>query len=79
MSRSYRKPWIVDGYKGSKWKQFCKNQANRKIRRTENVPNGGTYRKFYDPYNICDYKWSVNVTNKDDEFYEEEFWKFTRK
>lgn len=78
MSRSYRKPWVTDGY-GSKWKPYAKNQANRLIRRNKDVPNGKTYRKFYNPWNICDWKYPVNVKDKDDDFYEEEFWKYTRK
>lgn len=79
MSRSYRKPWVTDGYKGSKTKQYCKNQANRLIRRTKDVPNGNRYRRYYEQWNICDYKWPVNVTNKDDEFFEEDFWRYNRK
>jgi len=79
VSRSYRKPWAVDGYKGSRVKQFHKNQANRRIRRAEDVPDGNIYRKYYPQWDICDWKWPVNVKNKDDPFYEEEFWKYTRK
>ncbi len=79
MSRSYRKPWAVDGMNGSKTKQYRKNQANRRIRRAKNVLDGKVYRKFSDPWDIVDWKWPVNVTNKDDPFYEEKFWKYTRK
>ena len=79
MSRSYRKPWAVDGYKGSKRKQYRKNQANRRIRRTKDVPDGKVYRKFSDPWDIVDWKYFVNVKNKDDPWFEEEFWKYTRK
>ena len=58
MSRSYRKPYYVDGYKGSKRKQFNKNQANRVIRRTtEEIADGKSYRKFYERWDICDYRW----------------------
>jgi hypothetical protein len=56
MSRSYRKPWITDGYKGSKNRRFYKNFANRIIRRSkEEIPDGKIYRKFIDRYSICDY------------------------
>lgn len=79
MSRSYRKPWVTDGYKGSKNKQYQKNQANRRIRRAKSVPDGMLYKRYYDPWNICDYKWFANVKDKDDPWYEEEFWKVTRK
>lgn len=57
MSRSYREPWVTDGYKGSKHRQFEKKQANRAVRKTEEVPNGKGYRKVFDPWNICDYRW----------------------
>jgi hypothetical protein len=79
VSRSYRKPWAVDGMDGSKYKQFMKNQANRRVRRAKNVPDGKAYRKFSDPWDIVDWKFFVNVKDKDDPFYEEEFWKYTRK
>lgn len=61
MSRSYRKPIVTDGYKGSRRKQFHKNCANRRIRRTvEEIANGKAYRKFYESWDICDYKWRCN-------------------
>lgn len=56
MSRSYRAPWVVDGY-GSKWKRIVKNYANRVVRHSKNVPCGKAYKKFYSSYDICDYKW----------------------
>ena len=55
MSRSYRKPYYVDGY-GSKRKVIAKRYANHKVRRTKEViADGKAYRKIYDPWNICDY------------------------
>jgi len=59
MSRSYREPWFVDSY-GSKSKKFDKRHANRKIRNADDVPNGRAYRKYYDPWNIADYKFRWN-------------------
>jgi hypothetical protein len=59
MSRSYREPFYTDGYKGSKRRQLEKNLANRHLRRKsidEDLPNGKGYRKYSDPYNICDFK-----------------------
>ena len=78
MSRSYRKPWAVCSY-GTRHKQYAKKEANRLIRRTKDVPNGKAYRKFYDPWNICDYKYPVNVTDPHHEFYQEDFWRYIRK
>lgn len=57
MSRSYRKPWVTDGYKGSKRRQFFKRYSNKIIRKTEDISNGRAFRKIEDPWNICDYRW----------------------
>lgn len=60
MSRSYRKPFVTDGYKGSGRRQFFKNYANRILRRKgieEEIANGKAYKKYSDGWNICDYRW----------------------
>ena len=55
MSRSYRKnPYMQDGNYRRCW---IKNDANRRIRRTKNVPGGGAYKKFYPQWSICDHVW----------------------
>jgi hypothetical protein len=77
MSRSYRKPYCTDGYKGSLRKQFFKREANKKIRNSEEVPDGKAYRKFYDPWNICDYHYFVPKENL--EKWWPEWWKLIRK
>lgn len=52
MSRSYKKHvWLKDHNAG------MKHFANRKVRRAKDVPNGGGYRKMYDQYSICDWKY----------------------
>lgn len=52
MSRSYqRSGWITD--KSSK--KFGKRFANKKVRRTDDIPSGKKYRRVYDPYNLCDF------------------------
>jgi len=57
MSRSRRKPWVVDGYKGSKRKQFFKRYSNKQIRKIKDViSNGKAFKKHTDSYDICDYK-----------------------
>ena len=62
MSRSYRKSWITDGYKGSKRKQFFKRLANKVVRRAEDVPDGKAFKKFFDTWSICDYRYYADVT-----------------
>jgi len=54
MSRSYKKfPGHCDRC------PFMKAKANEKIRHTKNVPNGMAYKKFFESYNIHDYKWVI--------------------
>lgn len=60
MSRSYKKPWMTDN--GSR-RLFFKNYANRVIRRKSidfEIADGNAYRKHFDQYSICDYKFSYN-------------------
>lgn len=54
MSRSYKKnPGYTDHSKSTyKDKRF----ANKKVRKTKNISNGGAYRKVYESWNICDFK-----------------------
>ena len=57
MSRSYREPWYTDGYKGSNRRQFYKRLSNKRVRRALDVPNGKAYRKYMEPWDICDYRY----------------------
>ena len=51
MSRSYKKHlWTKDHNSGAK------RTANRKVRHTKEIADGGSYRKIYEQYNICDWK-----------------------
>jgi hypothetical protein len=54
MSRSYQKTagWT------DKWrtKNFIKRYANKKVRKTKDIPNGKAFKKLYESYDICDYK-----------------------
>ena len=76
MSRSYRKPWVTDGYRGSKRKQFMKRYANKVVRHSVDVPNGKKHRRFLDPWEICDFRHQAHMN---DTFYKKEFWKYIRK
>jgi hypothetical protein len=60
MSRSFKKPWITDN---GACRRFFKNYANRTIRRKSyefDIANGCSYKKHFDQYSICDYKFSYN-------------------
>lgn len=60
MSRSHKK---IIGYADRN--PWAKRQANKKVRRTENVPSGSAYKKCYCQYDICDYK---SIWYSDEEF-----------
>lgn len=70
MSRSYRKNvWVKDGQDGGSHHRAAKREASQKVRRVpvnEEIPNGGTYKKFYCSWNICDYKWLIEFPVRDD-------------
>jgi hypothetical protein len=76
MSRSRRRSYITDSYKGSKWKQYQKRLANHVIRKTVDIPNGKAYRKIFDSWNICDYHYWFD---KNKSPFKEKFWHYLRK
>lgn len=53
MSRSYKKfPVCKDSAN-----KFMKRYANKKVRHTLDIPNGGSYRKCFESWNISDWCW----------------------
>lgn len=54
MSRSYRKTPIVRDNRYGRKKD--KRLANKTVRNYNEVPNGKMFRKFFNPWNIYDYK-----------------------
>jgi hypothetical protein len=77
MSRSIRRPFCTHGQKNSKSKQFWKREASRMVRNSEDIPNGRAYRKFFDRWNIDDYRWYQSP--RDIEKHWPEWWKLLRK
>lgn len=59
MSRSYKKhPWVTDHH--VKTSQEMKRFANKKARNT-NLPNkGSAYKKVFESWDICDFKWHTS-------------------
>lgn len=55
MSRSRKKNPYFSDY-GRKRTPFFKRQANKRIRKIEDLAKGNSYRKSDITYNICDYK-----------------------
>ena len=56
MSRSYKKnPWVTDHKAGTT--KETKKFANKTVRHRKNLPSGKAYRKAFESWNICDYKY----------------------
>jgi len=55
-------------------KVFQKKEANHKVRRTKDVPNGKAYRKLYNPWKICDC--NCRYYSKNDLYYAIHKWDF---
>lgn len=57
MARSYRKTPIVKDIMKS-----GKKMANRKVRRSKDIPNGGAYKKFYPQWDVIDWVYYNPIT-----------------
>ena len=55
MSRSQNKVWGWTDNQTNR-RKFEKRFANKKVRRTKKIQDGGSFKKVYCSYNICDYK-----------------------
>ena len=65
MSRSYKKhPFVKDPAN-----KFMKRYANKKVRRTPNIPNGKAYKKVFESWDISDWRWWWNEQNAIDDYY----------
>ena len=55
MCRSFKK---VAGWTDHKspYSKIEKRFANKKVRKSKNIPNGRSYKKVYESWNICDFK-----------------------
>lgn len=53
MSRSYKKhPRVKDSAN-----KFMKKYANKKVRRTKDIPSGKAYKKVFESWDISDWNW----------------------
>lgn len=71
MSRSYKKPYVKDGY-GSRWKRDAKRCHNRKLRRklknpSYGIADGGAHKRGHglDPWDICDWVFYIEKPKDD--------------
>lgn len=65
MSRSYKKsPVYTDSSPGTTKEK--KKFANKRVRNTEDVPNGGAYKKVHESWDIHDYinRWTWEEAKK---------------
>lgn len=62
MSRSYRKHTYVTDKQRNKCPHRLKSKtiANRMIRRTDDIVNNAAYRRIYDSWDICDWKFTLS-------------------
>ncbi len=54
---------------------FNKNRANRRVRKDWTIPNGGAYRKVYEPWDICDFRFLFFNEREAKKFYSDKPWK----
>jgi len=74
MSRSFKKtPGFCDR------SPFNKRRANRRVRKDWTLASGGAYRKRFESWNICDYRFLFFDGRWLREFQEDKPWKPYRK
>lgn len=72
MSRSFKKtPICKDGY-GSKKLQRMKRLANKKVRHAEGVPNNFEFKKYFEAWEIHDYKFYMTESELREDWEKEE-------
>lgn len=54
MSRSYRAPWVKD-----KATRGMKRFANKAWRTKKDVPDGMAYKRYFNSYDLCDFRWRI--------------------
>ncbi len=65
MSRSWKKNGYVKDGEGSGWKKKAKRYANRRVRLSENISSGGSFKKVSNSWDICDFKFELGNTKKE--------------
>lgn len=78
MSRSYKK---VPGKntEGRNHLRFFKRQANKKVRKSKNIPSGSTYRKVYNTWYIRDGVFVFFSKSELEEYFGDESYKMKTK
>ena len=63
MSRSRRAPYATEGYGGAN-RKAQKKLANKSVRNVDDVANGMAYKKEFNSWNICDFRFKLEPTKK---------------
>ena len=66
MSRSYKKH-LYEKQQNTKGLKKC---ANRRVRRAKNVPSGKAYKKLFQSWDICDWRWYTSKEEAVVDYYE---------
>jgi hypothetical protein len=79
MSRSFKKPWVKDRSRNGQ--KILKRQAAKVVRKYSHyIPDGRWYRKLFERWNLCDYRFRMykrEVENDQDLYYP--WYRYTRK
>lgn len=77
MSRSYKcSPVYTCGGKNSRIRKYWKRKANRKVRRTKGLGvKSKSYKKVYESWDICDYRFFMKKEHFIESAEELEKWK----
>jgi hypothetical protein len=71
MSRSYKKNvWFTDN---GPHRKFQKKRANKRVRKSEEIPSGNAFKKYFNSWDICDWKFEWRDSFSDP------FWKARKK
>lgn len=63
MSRSKKAPIWTEGY-GGNWRRVAKRLSNKKVRRAAKLKSGMAYRRVYDSWLVCDWKFYDGKSQK---------------
>ena len=62
MSRTYKKnPYITDNSNSHEMKKIASRVTRRKLNSSDSIITGSKYKRFFDSYDICDYKFRLDL------------------
>lgn len=75
MSRSYKhSPYVVDNHSHNIRRKFMKRYVNKSLRNklnnSDELIQGSEYKKHFDSWNICDYRWYWSENDAVNDYYD---------